>query len=103
MENVMSEANETVVVDTSVAPEAKVKKTRKHYNVSDKEFCKTWEESNSAQEVADKLGMPKNIVLARSAVYRNGGVDLKVMPRVNPRKRDVAGLNELIASVKKAD
>lgn len=76
--------------------EAKEKKTRKHYNVSDRQFCQTWQESNSAQEVADKLQMPKNIVLARSAVYRNKGVDLKSMPRKNPRKLDVNKLNELI-------
>lgn len=86
----MSEEN-TVVDD---------KKTRKHYNVSDVKFCETWQGSNSAQEVADKLQMPKNIVLARSAVYRNKGVNLKSMPRVNPRKLDVTKLNERIEEVK---
>lgn len=85
-------ADETVV-------EEKVKKTRKHYNVSDVSFCETWQGSFSAQEVADKLNMPKNIVLARSAVYRNKGVDLKTMQRVNPRKLDVTKLNEKIKEV----
>lgn len=80
--------------------EGKEKKSRKHYNVSDVKFCETWQGSNSAQEVADKLQMPKNIVLARSAVYRNKGVNLKTMPRVNPRKLDVSKLNERIEEVK---
>lgn len=92
----MSEENTVVEV------EVKEKKTRKHYNVSDVQFCETWQESNSASEVANKLNMPKNIVLARSAVYRNKGVDLKTMPRVNPRKLDVTKLNERIAEVRES-
>ncbi len=83
----------------AVEVEVKEKKTRKHYNVSDVTFCETWQGSASAQEVADKLGMPKNIVLARSAVYRNKGVELKTMKRLNPRKLDVAKLNQKIAAV----
>lgn len=88
--------------ENTVEVESKEKKTRKHYNVTDVSFCETWQESNSAQEVADKLKMPKNIVLARSAVYRNKGVDLKTMPRVNPRKLDVSKLNERIAEVRES-
>lgn len=77
-------------------------KARQRYNVSPEQFVQTWQESNSAQEVADKLGMPKNIVLARSAVYRKAradgtpGVPLKKMPRNNPRKLDVAHLTQLV-------
>src|SRR5687768_7634734 len=80
------------------------KKNRKKYAVSPEQFVKVWQESNSAQEVADKLGMPKNIVLARSAVYRKNrgdgspGVPLKKMERKNPRKLDVTALTKLIDS-----
>ncbi len=72
------------------------RKPRKQYGVSDTSFCTTWQTSNSAGEVANRLNMPKNIVLARSAVYRKKGVDLKKMPRQNPRKLDVQKLNEEI-------
>lgn len=77
------------------------KKERNKYNISPEEFVRVWQESDSPQEVADKLGMPKNIVLARSAVYRKNrkdgtaGVPLKKMERKNPRKLDVAALTKL--------
>lgn len=83
-------ANENAAVE-----ELGEKAERKQYNVSSTEFVQAWEEANSAQEVSDKLDMPKNIVLARSAVYRKRGVKLKKMPRNNPRKLDVDFLNSL--------
>ncbi len=85
------------------------KKNRKRYNVTAEQFVKVWQESESAQEVAEKLDMPKNIVLARSAVYRKPrkdgtpGVRLKKMPRYNPRRLNVEALNALVSKEKASD
>lgn len=96
----MSEQNQLDnVIETpagAVAVEAKQVKTRNRYNVSSEEFVKVWQDSASANEVSEKLKMPKNIVLARSATYRKAGVNLKKMPRQNPRKLDVGTLNTLV-------
>jgi hypothetical protein len=82
-------------------PEAtKPVKTRNRYNVSSEKFVEVWQASASAAEVSEKLGMPKNIVLARSATYRKAGVVIKKMPRQNPRRLDVAGLNVLVGAPK---
>lgn len=72
------------------------KRTRNRYEVSSEDFVKTWQSSNTAQEVSEKLKMPKSIVLARSAGYRKAGVKLKKMERNNPRKLDVSALNTLV-------
>lgn len=93
--------NVDVGSENETEAEAKEKKERKQYNVSPEEFVKVWQTSNSAAEVAEKLKMPKNIVLARSAVYRKSrkdgspGINLKKMPRANPRKLDVDALRKL--------
>lgn len=92
----MSETN-TTAVETPV--EEKEKKQRKQYNVSDAQFVEAWQTSKSAQEAADKLHMPKNIVLARSAVYRKRGIQLKKMERKNPRRLDVEKLNKQIETL----
>ena len=107
-ENVDVEVNDAastaVETDAPAAAESegeREKRERKQYNVSPEAFVKTWQESNSADEVAEKLGMPKNIVLARSAVYRKNrkdgspGVPLKKMPRVNPRRLDIDNLRKV--------
>lgn len=81
--------------------EVRTKRERKQYGVTAAEFVKAWQSSNSAQEVADKLGMPKHIVLARSAVYRKQrkdgkpGINLKRMPRQKTNGLDVETLNRL--------
>ena len=64
-------------------------------------FIKTWQNAGSAQEVADALGMPKDIVHARASMYRGAGVKLKRMPRHSTKAIDVAGLNKLIEEVDK--
>lgn len=76
----------------------KQKRNRNSYRVSPADFVKVWQESGSAQEVADKLGVPKHIVLARSAQYRKNNIPLKKMPRINPRKLDVDALTRIINS-----
>ena len=78
------------------AVEAKEKKSRKKYDVDGKKFVAAWQDSNSAAEAAEKLGMPRNIVLARYALYKGKGVTLKKMDRKNPRRLDVDELNRQI-------
>jgi hypothetical protein len=69
---------------------------RTHYEVSAEEFALTWNRSGSAQEAAERLGMPLPIVQARVSNYRKRGVNLKKMPRKNSRRLDVAKINECI-------
>lgn len=89
----MSDENTVEVASTDAAKE---KKTRNKYGVDGKAFVAAWQSSDSAQEAADKLGMPKNIVLARYAGYAKKGVELKKMARKSPKKLDVEELNALI-------
>jgi hypothetical protein len=66
------------------------------YNVDAETFITTWQQAESAQEVADKLKMPKDIVLARASTYRGAGIRLKKMPRHSNKALDVQALNDLI-------
>jgi hypothetical protein len=59
-------------------------------------FIETWEQADSAAEVAAKLQMPKPIVHARASNYRRAGVKLKSMPRRNKKSLNVEGLNALV-------
>jgi hypothetical protein len=52
----------------------------KNYGVNEEKFIRTWQDSPSAQEAADRLGMPRAIASARASKYRHSGKDLKVMP-----------------------
>jgi len=70
--------------------------TRTEYNVSPEEFIRAWQTSASADEVAEKLKMPKPIVHARATTYRKAGVKLKSMPRKGQGKLDVDALNRLV-------
>jgi hypothetical protein len=72
------------------------KASRTEYNVSPEEFVRAWQTSETAQEVADKLKMPKPIVLARASGYRKDGIHLKKMKRGPKRALDVDALNRLI-------
>jgi hypothetical protein len=70
---------------------------RTRYAVTPEEFALTWNDSESADEAAERLKMPKPIVLARVSAYRNKGVKLKKMRRANSRL-DVEKLNNIIRS-----
>ncbi len=80
-----------------------VKKTetrgKTDYNVDAETFIRTWQQAQSAQEVADKLKMPKDIVHARASTYRNAGIRLKKMARHSNKALDVEALNKLIDSL----
>ena len=71
------------------------------YNVDAVTFVRTWQNAGSAQEVADALKMPKDIVHARASMYRGAGVKLKRMPRHSTKAIDVQALNKLIEEVDK--
>ena len=70
---------------------------RTEYAVSPEHFILTWQKSSSLAEVAETLGMPKPIVLARKSNYTALGIKLKKMPRkYTDRGLDVNGLNAMI-------
>jgi transposase len=65
------------------------------YNVTAEQFIVTWQTSKTAQEAADRLGMPKAIVHARASAYRQAGIKLKPMPRGRGKQLDLQKLNRL--------
>jgi hypothetical protein len=73
-----------------------VKEERTHYPVSPEKFALIWNSCESAEEAAEKLEMPKPIVLARVSNYRQKGVRLKKMRRKNSRRLDVEKINQII-------
>lgn len=84
--------------------EAKARtKRRRRYDVTPEDFVRAWQTSGTAQEAADKLGMPKSNVLARASNYRSRGVNLKVMSKASPKRLDVGRLNEAIEPPPAAD
>jgi hypothetical protein len=73
---------------------------RRSYGVSPERFVEAWQTSDSADEVASKLGMPKPIVHARASTYRQAGIKLKAMARFAKNKIDVDALNRKIDGLK---
>lgn len=69
---------------------------KRDYNISQVQFCETWQKSESAEECARKLGMPKPIVIARAAAYRGQGVPLKKMQRRPRNILDVEALTRFL-------
>lgn len=74
----------------------KATKQQQVYDVTPEQFVKVWEASETAEEAAEKLKMPKGIAAARASTYRQLGVKLKKMKRNYKRAIDVSGLNALI-------
>jgi hypothetical protein len=70
------------------------------YDVSAEQFITAWEQAGSAEEVVEKLGMPKAIVHARASTYRSAGIKLKKMPRKARKRLDVDALNKLIEKIR---
>jgi hypothetical protein len=85
--------------EISPREETNPKQTRTEYNVTPEEFIKAWQTSDTPQEVADLLNMPKPIVLARASTYRAAGIKLKKMKRGNKRELNVDALNALIQDI----
>lgn len=70
------------------------------YNVSPQEFCEIWESSNTSEEAAKRLKMPKAIASARASQYRAMGIPLKNMKRHYTKAIDVEGLKALTLKIK---
>ena len=70
------------------------------YNVPAQRFIEVWEESNSIDEVAEKLGMPVPIVNSRKSSYVGMGIQLKNMDRRKWKKLDIDKLNGVIAAIR---
>ncbi len=50
---------------------------REKYDVTPEQFIGAWQRAESAEEVAERLNMPKPIVHARASNYRMAGIKLK--------------------------
>lgn len=77
----------------------RTRERRARYDVPPERFVVAWNTSDSAQQAADALGMPRSVVIARAAKYRQAGVKLKGMKRGRRPKLDVDALNRLLAEV----
>jgi hypothetical protein len=89
-------ADETNEEPRSLPLTEKKDRSREQYDVSPEDFIRAWQTSQSADEVAEKLKMPKGIVHARASNYRTAGIRLKKMPRSRKNKLDVDALNKMI-------
>jgi hypothetical protein len=77
------------------------KVARRCYRVTPLQFVETWTLSNSVAEVAEKLGMPQPIVMARASFYRKKGVKLKRMPRHRSKRAlDIPFLCGLVEQIR---
>ncbi len=75
------------------------KEARTNYNVTPEQFIEVWQRAQNAGEVAEKLGMPREIVHARASMYRQMGIKLKKMPRAGREGLDIDALNKLIEDI----
>jgi hypothetical protein len=75
---------------------AKRKRVHTKYEVSPEKFIHAWMTSTYLDEVADKLGMPKDIVAARASNYRGMKLPLKKLKRRSKKALNVQALTELI-------
>ena len=73
-----------------------VHEERTRYPVTAADFVLCWNTSESADEVAEKLHMPKPIVQARVSNYRKRGIVMKKMRRKNARRVDVNLMNQML-------
>jgi len=76
-------------------PSHTVRRQGVQYNVKANEFVWAWQTSETAAEVAERLGMPRPIVYARASSYRKRGVRLKKLKRSSPRGLNTDALNRL--------
>ena len=74
----------------------------KRLKIAMEPFIRAWEGSQSAKEVADKLGIKLTSVLARASKYRSAplNIPLKTMARNGGVKLDVEAARALVASLR---
>ncbi len=66
-------------------------------SVSDIDFCRAYNSSDSTAEVAEKTGMSQAAVNSRAANYRRKGALLKRLGRKGPAAINVDGINRMLA------
>ncbi len=86
---------------------------RAEYGVSQEAFVIAWQSSGSVDEVFEKLqvysaslghqSMPRPVILARASSYRQAGIELKKMPRLDGRTLDVVGMNALVKKIDRGE
>jgi hypothetical protein len=71
------------------------------YGVSNESFVRTWQLSNSVDEVIERTRLKRSGVFSRKAFLKKHGVNLKTMPRRPGMKSqlDVDALNRLIGEI----
>ena len=68
--------------------------------ITPEDFVRTWQQSSSVQEVADKLKMTYKAAAQRACSYRKRGVSLKAMMKnCGSKKLDWAKLDNLARSL----
>jgi len=85
-----------------MAQEIEAKNQRSYpMKATPEQFLKTWQESKSVDEVAEKLKMKPSAVRSRVSMYRKLGVKPKKMPHASGRsKLNIAALNQLCDEAK---
>ena len=68
--------------------------------VTMEEFIKAWEKAESAQAVADKLGIGKATAQQRATNYRRKGIPLKKFERPKMASLDVDAGQKLLAKIR---
>ena len=89
--------------DTIDSITTKIDSTVKRQRISIEDFLQAWEGSETADEVAEKLGTKKTNVMSRASQLRTKGLPLKKLRRSNGGGRPKATLNEtmqILASVR---
>ena len=76
-------------------------KKRNEYSVTPEEFVVAWNSSETAEEAAGKLAMPKAIAQARATTYRRMGIPLKKMDRRPKTSLNLELLNKLANEAEK--
>lgn len=71
------------------------------YPVEPEAFVVAWQKARTIAEAAEELKMPKSVVAARAAAYRQMGIALKKMARRVAPSLNIEKLNGLIADINK--
>lgn len=80
------------------------RKRRRKTKVTPLEFVRVWETSQCLDDVANKLGLPKQLVSSRAMRFRKAGVKLKRINKwQNPHGNKKIFVNELNALIRQID
>ena len=83
------------------------KQTRENYGKTPEEVLEAWQTSNTAQEAADKLGMPIEVLYARISKYRTefraAGAEHRIKKMKRGPSKKKLNISALIEFVKRLD